>query len=750
MKKLLLSLATVAMMGGVAMAQDPAYKCYFDPTTTMQESVSAYDKTWTNVCDGNTYNIDSFNNNNRSASWTYVRAGSKNKTTVASIATAFAMEAKIDKVVINASSYDASLVNSVKLYISDTDQFTATTPSVDFGAYDSTAKTLTANIETPSADKYYKVELDLQQGSKNGFIQVESVEYYGVAVPKAVETPVITMDENYLVTISCATEDAEIYYTEDGSTPTKESLKYTRPFTAYYSCTYKAIAYKGEDASNVASFNAVVPFQLEGFGELLGFEGDADVIVNADMTVVFQNGQYLYVNAGGRWGNNMLVYGASQTFEPGDKFSTLKGHFTHHNGQPEITGAEFGEVTKGTALDPSPAEVDMVTTSSLYAYYKLEGVTLSDVSGRNATINQGGSTVALYNQFNSLVTLPEDLTKAYDITGIVSIYNTNVQFLPFEIAVSGAVVVEKCATPVITPNGGPLEVGAEITITCETEGATIFYSTDGSEPADGDRYTVPITFTEAMTLRAIAIDEEGEPAKEDSEIAEAVFTVKGEEPPYVPGTDAVFDFSSTEFLQSQGIELPAKSGEGTTLAGPNADEDATVSYTVDKVTISFTAPAGTQESSCPKLWAVNNSGETLYGIRAYAGNIVKFEAANGYVIQEIQFEQNAKDTRWGNACTYVPDTFDKDNKTWNAAAAEAVTMREAPAAAKTFTMTVGGSRTDFAKASVKYTVAAGVDGIITDANSEAVYYNLQGVRVANPEKGIYIRIQNGKSSKVAL
>lgn len=35
-------------------------------------------------------------------------------------------------------------------------------------------------------------------------------------------------------------------------------------------------------------------------------------------------------------------------------------------------------------------------------------------------------------------------------------------------------------------------------------------------------------------------------------------------------------------------------------------------------------------------------------------------------------------------------------------------------------------------------------------NGEAVYYNLQGVKVANPEKGLYIKVEGNKTSKVIL
>lgn len=47
-------------------------------------------------------------------------------------------------------------------------------------------------------------------------------------------------------------------------------------------------------------------------------------------------------------------------------------------------------------------------------------------------------------------------------------------------------------------------------------------------------------------------------------------------------------------------------------------------------------------------------------------------------------------------------------------------------------------------------VSTSVDVIGAESASEAIYYNLQGVRVANPVKGIYVKIQNGKATKVIL
>lgn len=44
-------------------------------------------------------------------------------------------------------------------------------------------------------------------------------------------------------------------------------------------------------------------------------------------------------------------------------------------------------------------------------------------------------------------------------------------------------------------------------------------------------------------------------------------------------------------------------------------------------------------------------------------------------------------------------------------------------------------------------VPSGITGIEAE-NGEAVYFNLQGVRVQNPENGVFIRVQNGKAVKI--
>ena len=67
-------------------------------------------------------------------------------------------------------------------------------------------------------------------------------------------SPTFSLSSNQL-TITTTTENASIYYTTDGSTPTKSSTLYTEPITLTQNCTIKAIAVAdGYENSEVATY----------------------------------------------------------------------------------------------------------------------------------------------------------------------------------------------------------------------------------------------------------------------------------------------------------------------------------------------------------------------------------------------------------------------------------------------------------------------------------------------------------------
>ena len=93
------------------------------------------------------------------------------------------------------------------------------------------------------------------------------------------------------------------------------------------------------------------------------------------------------------------------------------------------------------------------------------------------------------------------------------------------------------ATPIIDPAGGPFLNSATATITCATEGATICYTTDGTDPTDASSvYSAPFNVTETTTIKAVAYKD-----GKHSSVATATYTKIYP----ITSMDAVFDASGT-------------------------------------------------------------------------------------------------------------------------------------------------------------------------------------------------------------
>ncbi|MDE5606811.1 MAG: chitobiase/beta-hexosaminidase C-terminal domain-containing protein, partial [Bacteroidales bacterium] len=83
-------------------------------------------------------------------------------------------------------------------------------------------------------------------------------------------------------------------------------------------------------------------------------------------------------------------------------------------------------------------------------------------------------------------------------------------------------VVETVAAPTFSVAAGEVEKGTKVTIACTTEGATIYYTIDGTEPtAESIEYKAAIEINTDVTLKAIAVKGDAK-----SEVATAAYTVK--------------------------------------------------------------------------------------------------------------------------------------------------------------------------------------------------------------------------------
>lgn len=69
-----------------------------------------------------------------------------------------------------------------------------------------------------------------------------------------VATPVIRVSESHMLSISCTTEGASIYYTLNGAEPSSTSNAYDAPIEIKGNCTVKALAIKDGQASEVTTY----------------------------------------------------------------------------------------------------------------------------------------------------------------------------------------------------------------------------------------------------------------------------------------------------------------------------------------------------------------------------------------------------------------------------------------------------------------------------------------------------------------
>ncbi len=349
-------------------------------------------------------------------------------------------------------------------------------------------------------------------------------------ISDVVANPVVTPAAGFYydsvnVSISCATQDAVIYYTLDGSQPDSTGTRYTAPFTLTTNATVKALACKtGSFASDVTEAAYTFPVAVADIAAFKAANTETNTTVykiSGDVTFVFRNGKNFYIQdaTGG-----LLVYDQSNlldsTYTEGDIISGgVHGTYTLFRGLTEMVPTRNLAAASGNTGTVTPVMADIASVKSMYAQYESRLVTLTDVtftdtasyttaSATNINIAQGQDTLQCRNQFK---TLEMDINAGFsaNVTGFVLRYNDNFQIAPransdIEEIIT---VLDTVAEPVITIN--PLTNDMySVAISCETEGATIHYTTDGTEPTtESTVYDDLVMVGSGVTIKAMAAKE---------------------------------------------------------------------------------------------------------------------------------------------------------------------------------------------------------------------------------------------------
>ena len=230
---------------------------------------------------------------------------------------------------------------------------------------------------------------------------------------------------------------ATIYYTTNGNDPTTSSAVYSAPIAVNQTTTIKAIANNGELTSAVATATYTIS-SIQSVPNIAAYyalgEG-AYASISNPVTVYYSNGSNVWVKDETGY---LLIFGqivANKGYQNGDIIpGGFGGYLKNYNNLFEMTtqGAQtlfgFQDATAGPAVAPEVATTAAVVEANIGHYITIENATISDISGKNFTVNDAAGTANGYNQYSG-VSIPND-GATYNITGIVSIYNTNIQFQP--------------------------------------------------------------------------------------------------------------------------------------------------------------------------------------------------------------------------------------------------------------------------------------------------------------------------------
>ena len=160
---------------------------------------------------------------------------------------------------------------------------------------------------------------------------------------------------------------------------------------------------------------------VDNIAALLATAEGTDVKISNPVTVVYQNGENLYIQDESAW---TLVFGQlDNTYNNGDILTGIAGSWkTYYQIIEMIPLAEsFGEATPGTAVEPEVLAIEELSTNLVHKFIKIDNCAMTKVDDLNYNLNDETGDLTMYIKFNG-VTAPEDLTATYNVSGFLTLY----------------------------------------------------------------------------------------------------------------------------------------------------------------------------------------------------------------------------------------------------------------------------------------------------------------------------------------
>ena len=387
------------------------------------------------------------------------------------------------------------------------------------------------------------------------------------AAKQQVETPTANVADGAEIEVGteikfeCKTEGATIYYKTAGT----EYQAYTGPISASHNETYTVKATKDgmEDSKELV-------VSVDVF-EWVNKYVKADTIATGDQVVIYNAGNG-YAVAGEMLGSYYLKPAAATVAEnalTADSFDKLVWTVTkNEDGTYSFKQGTDTTLTMGTnngkfnlnLTGDGAVKWDVETCNAENASYYMSG---NGLTGQHGKVYM--EYFARYDEFSAYCTSTDRLKeKDFGMT----FYKLTKEKNFIGGLVPPPTPTQKVATPTASLAAGEVAKGTEVTFSCETEGATILYATDGTTFTEGTTATVneDVTFTVKATKAGM----------DDSDEATFTYTVKKED-----GEDKLGKLTSADQLTdgsyvmivSTGYAPLELSGKWLTVVQPTVAED---------------------------------------------------------------------------------------------------------------------------------------------------------------------------------
>ncbi|MFA6383601.1 MAG: chitobiase/beta-hexosaminidase C-terminal domain-containing protein, partial [Parcubacteria group bacterium] len=371
-----------------------------------------------------------------------------------------------------------------------------------------------------------------------------------------------------------------IYYTTDGSTPTTASTPYTAPIIISSTTTLKAIAIKTARSGFTTSAVLTALYTI-GSGSPYSCTGsdpaNATLCSGDDTALTADTAKNLVSTCG----------------TPKCEFSCNSGYALSSGGMCSINIPPVATPTAtpvaGTYTSAQSVTL-ATTTSGATIYYTLDGSTPSSFSTQYSTAIAISATITL-----KAIAVKSGMT---DSAVLTALYTINI---PPQVV----------AAPTANPAAGTYTSAQSVTLAATTTGATIYYTTNGSDPTTSSaQYASAITISSTTTLKAIAVRS----GMTNSSIMTAVYTIT----PLVVATPTATSPAGT-YTSAQNVTL------STSTAG------AIIRYTLDNTTPTinstmYTVPVAISATKTLKAIAIK-TGMTNSGILTAAYTINEQQVA---------------------------------------------------------------------------------------------------------------------------